>query len=90
MAEHHRDASAGTLDAGEIRRRCGDILDWQVEAILESGADAEDLMAALAWISGQDDVMGEARRPLAGTAAQVYEILEAGEDFGDDDGTPLP
>jgi len=85
MAEQLRTARAAAFDAGEIRRQCGDILDWQVEAILESGAGAEDVGAALAWMAGQDDVMGEARRPLAGTAAEVYEILAAGEAFDDED-----
>ena len=89
MAEQMRSARVGALDPAEVRRHCGDILDWQVEAILETGATVEDLNAARAWMDGQDDVMGEERRPLTGTAAQVYDILAAGEPF-DDEGDRLP
>ena len=88
MAQQMRAARAVALGAAEIRRRCGEILDRQVEAILETGATTEDLAAALAWASGQDDVMGEERRPLTGVAAQVYDILAPGDELDDEDRRP--
>jgi hypothetical protein len=77
-----------TLGPEEIRRLCGDILDWQVEAILETGADAEDLTEALAWYGGQDDVMGEERKPLSGAAGRIYDVLQAGEEPDEEDLAP--
>lgn len=90
MADAPSSPSPHSLDAGEIRRECGTVLDWQVEAILATGASSGDLAAAVAWLDGQDDVMGDARRPLTGRAAQVYDILAAGEEPDDEDGGRLP
>jgi hypothetical protein len=88
MAQQMRTPRVVALDAAEIRRRCGDILDRQVEAILETGATAGDLAAALAWASGQDDLPGEERRPLTGVAGQVYDILAPSEELDDEDRRP--
>lgn len=58
--------------------------DEKIAAIIATGATAEDLMAAFAWASEETDVMGEARRPLSGTVAEVYDILVADdEDVGE-------
>jgi hypothetical protein len=84
MAEPTPAANRVALTADEIRRECGDLLDWQVEAILATGATAADLAAAVAWFDGQDDVMGDERRPLTGVAGQVYDILAAGETLDDE------
>jgi hypothetical protein len=77
------------LDAAEVRRLCGEILDWKVDAIVTSGATHADVAKAVAWLTGESDVMGEARAPLEGKAAIVYDLLAAGEDFaGDEDSAP--
>ena len=73
-----------------VKRRCGDILDWKVDAIVASGATLADLEIALAWLAGADDVMGEARAPLSGAAGLVYDLLAGGEDFAEDDGLDAP
>ena len=43
------------LSREDIRRLCGDILDWKVDAIIATGAGFEELEEAVAWASGQDD-----------------------------------
>ncbi len=74
------------LSAADVRRICGEVLDWKVAAISASGATLADLEAAAAWLEGRDDAMAEARRPLAGASAVVYDLLVRTEDFpGEDD-----
>jgi hypothetical protein len=71
--------SAGNqrLDPDLVVRLCGDILDRTVTAIVETGASLSDLEAAMAFLYGEDDAMGEERRPLSGTAAVIYDLLVA-------------
>lgn len=63
-----------------VRQLCGDLLDWKINAILETGADPEELEEAVAWASGEDDVMGEERKKLSGHVADIYDILTADEE----------
>lgn len=72
------------LDAQTVRRLAGDILDATVAAITETGADVADLEMALAWLNGEDDVAGEDRPPLSGSASAVYELLAAETDAVDE------
>ena len=71
-------ASGKLLSADEVRRLVGDIERLRIAEVLETGATVGDIEIALAWAAGESDVMGEARQPLAGRAALVYEII-----FGD-------
>ena len=81
--------AASDLTGADVRRLCGEILDWKVDAIIATGAQVADLEKAMAWLEGADDVMGEARAPLDGAAAAVFDLLASGEDFpGDDERTP--
>lgn len=73
------------LSHEDVRHLCGDIVDWKVSAILATGASLDDIEAAVAWDAGEDDIMGEERRPLSGAAAAVYDILIADEEYGDED-----
>ena len=68
-------ADESQLDEDIVRTLCGEFPDRVVLAILETGADLADLETALAWLAGQDDEMGEARRPLHGAAATAYDVL---------------
>jgi hypothetical protein len=63
----------------DVVRLCGDIEDWKVSAILGTGATIEELEEAVAWSIGEDDVMGEERKPLSGKVAQIQEILASDE-----------
>ena len=47
-------------------------LQWWREAI-------EEIEEAVAYATGEDDIMGEERIPLIGRAAEVYEIITADE-----------
>jgi hypothetical protein len=73
-------APKAPLTREDVAHMCGDIPDWKVAAIEKSGANAEELELALAWTYGESDVAGEARLPLTGLAAQVYEILVGDEE----------
>ena len=69
----------------ELRRLCGDVPEWKLAALAASGATAEEIEEALAWIAGESDVMGEERRPAAGPVARVYDILRADEESWEGD-----
>ncbi|MDR3471336.1 MAG: hypothetical protein P4M09_06560 [Devosia sp.] len=64
-------------NADDVRRLCGSVTDQQIAAILATGARLDEIETAVAWVAGEDDVMGEERRPLAGRAGAVYDILSA-------------
>jgi hypothetical protein len=72
------------LTSEDVRHVCGDLLDWKVNAILGTDATIGDLEAAVAWLEGEDDVMGEERRQLTGASALVYDILAADEEFAEE------
>ncbi len=74
------DAKA-TLTSEDIVRLCGPVPDWKVAKILASNATYDELETAIAWVQGEDDVMGKARVPLTGRAAEIYEIITADEDI---------
>jgi hypothetical protein len=74
-------SAAAPLSRAEIARVCGDILDWKIKAIIESGATLSELETASAWAAGADEVLGEEREPLTGATAAVYDILIADEEF---------
>lgn len=80
MARSVQTTPGHPLSGAEVRRACGDVPDWKIEAIVESGADAAELSAALAWVQGADDL----GRQLSGGAGQVYDILTADEPPEDD------
>jgi hypothetical protein len=85
-AERTAEAAPPPVGHDDIRRLCGDILDWKLNAIQASGAGLAEIEEAVAYFSGQDDVMGEERKPLVGAVAAVYDILAADEEFEDDRG----
>lgn len=68
--------------ADEVRRLCGDLLDWKMTAILALRPTLAEVAEAASHAYGDDS--GEARRPLDGRAAEVYDLLmsDAAEDEG--------
>lgn len=50
----------------DVARLCGELADSTVGAILSTGGTINDLEVALAWARGEDDIMGEERRPARG------------------------
>lgn len=73
------------LTAGDIRRLCGDIVDWKIVRMLETGAEVRDLEVALAFAAGESDVLAKERVPLTGDAGALYDILTADEDAYEED-----
>ena len=73
-----------SLTRAEVVAVCGDILDWKIKAIIESGATLSEFETAAAWAAGADEALGEEREPLTGAAAAVYDILVADEEFGEE------
>jgi hypothetical protein len=84
MANTANSSVTTNLSRAEVARVCGDILDWKIKAIIESGATVAELEAAAAWAAGADEVLGEEREPLTGATAAVYDILTADEEFDED------
>lgn len=68
------------LSREELVKLCGDVPDWMITALLETGATAREVEIALLWAQGESDIAGEARVPLTGAAAAVYDILTADQD----------
>lgn len=78
-----RAPEAASITAREIRALCGDVLDWKVAAIEALRPTSGDIATAVGWSQGMDE-LGARGRPLEGLAAQVYEILKADEDYGEE------
>jgi hypothetical protein len=68
------------LGHDELRRLCGDIVDWKIAAIEQLHATPEEVEEAVAWAAGEDDVMAAERKPLSGRVAAVYDILTADDE----------
>jgi hypothetical protein len=73
-------AQSNVISHAEVRLLCGDILDWKVAAIIATGSSIEEIEEAVAYAAGEDDVMGEERRPLSGRVAEVYDVLVADDE----------
>jgi hypothetical protein len=71
------------LDHDEVRRLCGDVPAWKIAAIMALEPTPEEIEEALAWSSGEDDVMASERKQLTGKVAEMCEIL-ASDDEPDD------
>ncbi len=68
----------------DIRRLFGSIDDHRVLEILEMQPNLRDLEVAHAYLADMSDVMGAERKPLAGKAAGIYEIVTRDEPLDDD------
>ncbi len=69
------------LTHDEIVEICGDLPDWKIARIEASGTSHDELMVALTWAQGEDEVNKADHYPLAGRAAYLYEVLIADEDI---------
>lgn len=66
--------------AEEVRRLCGELVDWKLSAILSLNPGFGDVEAAVAWAAGGAD-FGDEPHALQGVAAQVYDLLMSDEDY---------
>ncbi len=62
----------------------GRIDDVRVAEIIATGATIEELEEAVAWASGESDVMGDLRLRASPVVGEVYEILTAEEKLADE------
>ena len=63
----------------ELVRLVGELEPTRLAEIEQLQATINEIEEAVAFATGEDDVMGEARVPLIGRAAEVYEIITADE-----------
>jgi hypothetical protein len=63
----------------------GPISDHLSREILELQPSPAELEVAAAYVAGMTDVLGDARAPLTGKAALIYEIVSRDELLVDDD-----
>jgi hypothetical protein len=74
-----RDAPAKLAD---VRELVGDIDEAAAAAIIATGATRAELEQAVFYARGYGDVVDRSGHPLAGAAAQVYEILVIDQEEG--------
>lgn len=63
----------------ELVRLVGELEPARLAEIELLHATISEIEEAVAFATGEDDVMGEARIPLIGRAAEVYEIITSDE-----------
>jgi hypothetical protein len=68
----------------EISDMLGDLDDATLLEIMATQASPREVEEAAMWLAGEDDVMGDLRKPLDGRAAAVYQILIAREAVDDE------
>lgn len=71
--------SVGVPSYEELVRLVGELEPERLAEIEKLQATINEIEEAVAYATGEDDVMGEARIPLIGRAAEVYEIITADE-----------
>ena len=60
-------------------RLVGELKPERLAEIEQLQATISEIEEAVAFSTGEDDIMGEARIPLIGRTAEVYEIITADE-----------
>jgi hypothetical protein len=59
----------------DLRRILGELDDETITEIMMLGASVADVEEAALWASGQGDVLGKSGHPLAGVAAEVFDLV---------------
>lgn len=63
----------------ELVRLVGELEPVRLAEIEQLHATINEIEEAVAFAAGEDDIMGEARVPLIGRAAEVYDIIMSDE-----------
>lgn len=81
--QDRRRGRAGVTRAqiAEIARVVDDV---RAAEIIATGASVEELEEAVAWASGESDVMGRSRLRGSAVVRAVYDLLTAEEKYGDE------
>jgi hypothetical protein len=69
----------------DVTRLFGAVSDHTLLKVIETGATLEQLEQVAMWLAQEDDVMGEALRPLTGVPAEILEWLERDEGFPEEE-----
>ncbi len=77
-APHH------PLSRDDVIGVVGALDDGKVVAIIETGGTLEDLVEAYSWAADETDALADAGKSLSGTVAHIYDILMAGEEWGEE------
>jgi len=64
----------------------GPLSDQAIADILKVDASYGDLETVALKLAQEDDVLGDMRRPLTGSARRIYDIVKSVEDSGDEPG----
>ena len=75
MTDIRSDRAPELLNREEISSLVGDLCGTDIAAIVSLQPSRAELEAALAWAELESYAVGEARRPLNGKIAEIYEIL---------------
>jgi len=68
------------LSPEDVRHVCGDIPDWKIVKIVETGATIGELEKATVLAEGADDVIRHRDAPPHGTINEICEILITDEE----------
>ena len=80
-----RDRTVGAkLTREQVANVVGRIDDVKAAAIIATGASLKELNEAVAWASGESDVIGKLHRPASPVVAAVFDILTAEQKFADE------
>lgn len=79
-------AHASRATRKDVQQNLGDMDDTRALAILELHPSVTQIEEALAWATGQGDILGRENRPLEGVVAETFDILTADEE----EEPPLP
>lgn len=74
-----------TCSYEDVRHLFGPLDDHLGKEIMELSPTTAELEIAAAYIAGLTDVTGDARTPLTGKAARVYEIVSRDELLDEED-----
>jgi hypothetical protein len=69
----------------EIRHLFGHIDDHRILEIIGLDPTEAELEVAASYFAGMSDVLGEARQPLTGKAAEIYDIVTQDEILEDEE-----
>lgn len=65
------------VTAGDVRRLAGPVTDATIAAVLRTEPSMEDLAVAASYLRGEGSAVDRLGHPMAGTVAQLYDILNA-------------
>ena len=77
--------ATATARQSDILHLFGPVADHLAREILDLEPSLAEMEVAAAYIAGLTDVMGEARTPLTGNAARIYEIVSRDELLDDEE-----